>query len=104
VVFLGGVLRGEFKMRALPAFACVLFLSAAFLPATAQYRCGGSRCALSGVTAGPRQPGHALLGKCCRPVPSGWGWYLRQKLRDDTAPPLVIVDELGGVTLYRGQR
>ncbi len=91
-------------MRALSAFACVIFLSAASVPATAQYPCGGSRCALSGAIAGPRLPGHALLGKCCRPTPPGWGWYLRQKLRDDTAAPLVIVDELGGVTLYRDRR
>ncbi len=88
-------------MRALSAFACVIFLSAASIPAAA---CSGSRCALHGALPGPRLPGHAVLGKCCGPTPAGWGWYLRQKLRDDASAPLAIVDELGGVTLYRDQR
>lgn len=85
-------------MRALSTFACVIFLSAASVPAAA---CGGSRCALHGALPGPRLPGHAVLGKWRGPTPRGWGWYLRQKLRDDTTPPLIIVDELGGVTLNR---
>ncbi len=88
-------------MRVLTAIACVLFLAAASIPAVA---CGGSRCALHGPLLGPRLPGHAVLGKCCGATPPRWGWYLRQKLRDDTSAPLAIVDELGGVTLYRDRR
>ncbi len=91
----------ENSMRTLTALACVIFLTADSMPAAA---CGGSRCALRGTFLGPRLPGQAVLGKCCGPVPRGWGWYLRQKLRADTSAPLVIVDELGGVILFRDQR
>ena len=41
------------------------------------------------------------------PPPSaqpGWGFYMRQRLRDDESAPLAIYDELGGVTLYRDRR
>lgn len=86
-------------MRALTAFACVISFCAA--PASAYGPCASSRCALLRGYPGPRLPGRAVLGKCCYSTPPGWGWYLRQKLRDDTAAPLVIVDELGGVVLYR---
>jgi hypothetical protein len=88
-------------MPALTAFACVICLFVASIPAAACGPCPGSRCALLGSYPGSRLPGQAVLGKCCRPAPPGWGWYLRQKLRSDTSPPLIIVDELGGVTLYR---
>ena len=91
----------ENSMRTLTALACVIFLTAEL------YACRGVRrkpCALRGTFLGPRLPGQAVLGKCCGPVPRGWGWYLRQKLRADTSAPLVIVDELGGVTLFRDQR
>jgi len=46
-------------------------------------------------------PGHAVLGRCRHPAPAGWGFYLRQRLRAGERAPLMIVDELGGVTLYR---
>jgi hypothetical protein len=87
-------------MRALTAFACVIYLCTASIPAAAYGPCAGSRFAL-GAYPGPRLPGHAVLGKCCSRTPPGWGWYLRQRLRSDTRPPLVIVDELGGAVLYR---
>lgn len=88
-------------MRALTAFACAACFCAASIPAAAYGPCAGSRCAILGGWPGPRLPGHAVLGKCCGATPPGWGWYLRQKLHSDATPPLVIVDELGGVTLYR---
>lgn len=89
-------------MRALYAFACVAFLFATSIPAAAYGPCQGSRCALSRSLG--QLPGQILLGKCCNPVPPGWGFYLRQRLRQDETPPLIIVDELGGVTLYRDPR
>ena len=61
--------------------------------------CAGSRCAaLHGLAP---FPGHAILGRCRHPAPAGWGFYLRQRLGSDERAPLMIVDELGGVTLYR---
>ncbi|MGO9476129.1 MAG: hypothetical protein ACLPWS_22405 [Rhodomicrobium sp.] len=89
-------------MRALFAVACAVLMAALSVPASAHH-CATGRCALA-HGYGPRLPGHAVLGKCCCRAPSGWGHYLRQKLRDDCAAPLVIVDELGGVTLTRGRR
>jgi hypothetical protein len=91
-------------MRALFAVACAVLISAVSVPASAHRPCATSRCALAHGYPGPRLPGHAVLGKCCCGAPSGWGHYLRQKLRDDCAAPLVIVDELGGVTLTRNRR
>ena len=89
-------------MRALSAFACAVLLSLASIPAGAYGPCTGSRCALSQERAA--LPGPIVLGKCCRPAPAGWGFYMRQRLRDDESAPLAIYDELGGVTLYRDRR
>jgi len=87
------------QMRVLSAFACAAFLCATSVPAGAYGPCAGSRCAaLHGLAP---LPGHAVLGRCRHPAPAGWGFYLRQRLRAGERAPLMIVDELGGVTLYR---
>ncbi len=89
-------------MRALTAFACAVFLCVTSVPAGAYGPCTGSRCAAFRERVA--LPGPIVLGKCCHPAPSGWGFYLRQKLRDDQTAPLSIDDELGNVTLYRDRR
>jgi hypothetical protein len=89
-------------MRALSALACAVFLSLASIPASAYGPGTGSRCALSPGRA--VLPSPIALGKCRRPAPAGWGFYMRQRLRDDESAPLAIYDELGGVTLYRDRR
>ena len=88
-------------MRVLSAFACAAFLCATTIPAGAYGPCAGSRCAALHVAP---LPGRAVLGRCCHPAPAGWGFYMRQRLRSDERAPLAIIDELGGVTLYRDRR
>jgi hypothetical protein len=89
-------------MRVLSAFACAAFLCATCIPAGAYGPCTGSRCAASHELA--PLPGRAIFGRCRHPAPAGWGFYPRQRLRGDERAPLVIIDELGGVTLYRDRR
>jgi hypothetical protein len=89
-------------MRVLSAFACAAILCATSIPAGAYGSCTGSRCAALRELA--PWPAHAAFGRCLHPVPAGWGFYMRQKLRSDERAPLAIADELGGVTLYRDRR
>jgi len=84
------------KMKVLLTLACAAFLSAASLPAFAHPACSRGGCTLP-----ERQ---IVLAKCCCRAPSGWGWYLRQKLRNDCQAPLVIIDEPGGAALVRDRR
>ena len=88
-------------MRVLSTFACAAFLCATSIPAGAY---------------GPAPEAGARLCTSLRPRPArrslqtppsglaGWAFYLRQRLRADERAPLVIIDELGGVTLYRDRR
>ncbi len=86
----------EGKMRGYLVFvlACLAFAAVAG-PVSAHRGCRGAPCAYRPVVT---------LAKCCRRAPAGWGWYLREKLRNDCTPPLAIYDELGGVTLLRDRR
>jgi hypothetical protein len=95
----------ETAMRAFLALACTALLLAAAVPASA-HDCRSGRCLF------PRHfpARHMYYGgytgfywPSCH-APRGWGWARRQKLRHDCAALLVIVDELGGVTLVRGRR
>jgi hypothetical protein len=85
-------------MRKLPALACVILIFGLASPAFAHNPCGGGRCAIYPRIVTPHK--RLARGHACR-APSGWGWYLRQKLYHDCSPPLVVIDELGGVTLTR---
>jgi hypothetical protein len=79
-------------MRVSLVLACAVLLSASAAPAQA---CGGwGRCA----TSYPRVRLH-IVQRCCQ-APAGWGMYRRAKLRHDTAVPLAVRDELGGVIVY----
>jgi len=68
----------------------------ATVPAGADTLCRGDKCPLNAVPIG-----QLIRRDCCGPAPSGWGWYRRQKYRADRAAPLVITDELDGVTYAR---
>jgi hypothetical protein len=89
-------------MRVLSILVSAAILCAASVPGAAYGSCKGSRCA----DAGGHSQLHGLIvpAKCRHTAPSGWGFYLRQRLRQDEATPLAIRDEPGGVTLYRDRR
>ncbi len=88
-------------MRILAVLACAVLMAAAAVPASA-HSCGWGRCAFRPHAGAPRV--HIFVAKGCCRAPTGWGFYRRQKLHHDCAAPLVVVDELGGVTLVRDRR
>ncbi len=76
-------------------------LAAVFTAALAAYpaaaACIDPLCALSAGAP----PAWVRPAGCCCAAPRGWGFYLRQKYRNDCRAPLVIVDELGARTFVR---
>ena len=92
-------------MRTFSAIACALLICSLTMPAFAYRPCGGGRCSTITRLAPPvvmRRRGlrARAAGFHCR-APARWGWYLRQKFYHDCSAPLVVVDELGDITLVR---